>query len=63
VIVLRYGVLLILLGIVLAMFFGFGGAGGALIDIGKWIVLVVLILYAIVVVAQIVGGPRSPTLP
>lgn len=52
---LRWGILLILLGLVVAMFLS-GSAGGAMVDIGKWLVGAAIIIW---IIWMVIGGTRS----
>jgi hypothetical protein len=57
---IRWGIGIILLGLLVALFFG-GGAGGQLVDVGKYIVGIGVFVWVIYMIFGRWGGPGTRT--
>lgn len=59
----RWGILLVLIGLLIACFFS-GSAGGQLVDIGKWLIGAAIVIWVLWLIFGGFGrGPSTPSLP
>jgi Flp pilus assembly protein protease CpaA len=59
----RWGILLVLIGLLVACFFS-GSAGGQLVGIGQWLIGAAIVLWVLWLIFSGLGrGPSTPSLP